>query len=181
MITLNRARRAELIEDADFTLGRSRITDSAAMKDENVCEERPILLREQRHQLLLQLHRISFVAETQPETQTPNVGVDHHSLVLPECVAEDDVGGLAADSRQLHESFHRVGDFAVVPLDQSLAQTNQALRLVAEETGAPDYLLQFFPWSIGKSRGRRKGLEEQRRHHVYTLVGALGAQDRGNE
>src|SRR5450759_678131 len=177
MITLDTAGRADVTEHADFALGRSGVADSPPVKDEQVREQCPIFAGKQRHQILLYFDRILLLREAEAETQPSHVSVDDYAFVLPERVAKDDVCGLASDAGKLDESVHRIWHLAVVALDQSLAESDQALRLVAEEPRALDDLLQFFRRRIGERDGRWKSVKEQRRHHVHALVGALCAQD----
>src|SRR5712691_8237838 len=108
------------------------------------------------------------------------MSINDDSFVFLERVAENNVRGFASDSGELDELLHRVRNLPVVPLDQSPAKADQAPRLVTEEPGALDDLLQFFGRRIGERRGRRKSPKEQRSHHVHALVGALGAQDGGD-
>ena len=60
-----------------------------------------------------------------------------------ERVAEDDVGGLAADAGQRHQVVHGVGHVAVEPFHQFLAEPHQRVGLVAVEAGGPDELFEF--------------------------------------
>jgi hypothetical protein len=97
------ARRADVIEHADFALGVSRLADTPAVKYEKVREERPILSWEQRHQVLLDLDRISLPREAEPVADSRDVGVDDDTFVFMERVVEHDVGGLAADAGEFDE------------------------------------------------------------------------------
>ncbi len=66
-------------------------------------------------------------------------------------------------------------------IEEPAGHSQEALRLVSEKTGWPDQILDF-SW-IGHREGVRVrvSLEQSRRHHIHPLIGALGAQDRGNE
>jgi hypothetical protein len=103
--------------------------------------------------------------------------IDNDSFVLAECIAQDDVRGFSANSRKFDQGVHCIRDFTVVPLDESLPKPYQTLRLIAEESGAPDKLLEFLLLRVGK--GLRGGirLEQERRHHVDAFVRALSAQN----
>src|SRR5213594_1001352 len=66
-------------------------------------------------------------------------------------------------------------------LDQRLSQCDQTLRLVAEEARAPDHLLELLWIGIGERLCSWKSSEDERRHHVDALVGALRAEDCRNQ
>src|SRR4029078_12822717 len=121
---------------------------------------------------LLDLDGIPLPGEAEAKTHARNVGVDDDAFVLSKRIAKNDVRRLTPDSGEFDELLHRVRDCSVVPLDQSLAEPDDALRLVAEKSGALDDLLQFFRRRIGERRSRWESLKEQWSHHVHTLVGA---------
>ena len=58
---------------------------------------------------------------------------------------------------------------------------DDALRLVPEEPGALDDLLDVLLLRARERLDGRIAREQHRRHHVHALVGALRAQDRGDE
>src|SRR5258706_13901911 len=104
------------------------------------------------------------------------MGINDDTFVFLERVAENNVRGFASDSGELYELLHRVRNLSIVPLDQSLAEADQALRLVTVEPCALDDLLQLFRRRTGERGGRRKSPKEYRGHHVQPLVGACVAQ-----
>ena len=69
----------------------------------SVRPDRPVLPRHELHEVLLDLLRIGLPGQAEPAGEALHVGVDHDPLVLAEGVAQDDVGGLAADAGQRHE------------------------------------------------------------------------------
>ena len=110
------------------------------------------------------------------------MGVDDDAFVQAEGVAEDDVRGLPADARELHELGHRARHLAAVALDEGAAEALERLRLVAEEAGGLDERLELFASGICRVvRGGRAGREERRRHHVDAHVGALRREDRRDQ
>src|SRR6266550_575631 len=181
MITLNRARRADLTEHADFALGRSSVADSPAVKDQHVRQHRPIFPRDERHQLPLHFHGIRLASEPEAETESPNVCIDDHAFVFPERVPQNHVGSLAPDTWEFDQSLHRVRNCTAMALDQRFAESDQALRLVTEKPCAFDDLLQLFPLGVGQRLRGGKSLEERGCNHVDALVGALCAQDRRHQ
>jgi len=61
---------------------------------------------------------------------------------LPEPAVEHDIGGLAADSRQLDQFFAAVGHFSAILVDQQLAERDDVLRLGVEQADGLDVLLE---------------------------------------
>src|SRR4051812_36166121 len=112
------------------------------MKNENVRDGRPVILRKKRHQLALDLNWILLTREAEPDAEAPDVRIDNYAFVPMKCVSEYHVGRLAPDAGQLDELVHRGGHLAVVALYQCLAQADEALCLVTEEPRAPNDLLE---------------------------------------
>ena len=167
-----------VVEDARAALRRSRLADPAAVKDQQMREHRPPLAREDLHQRRFDLHRLDLLREAEPLTEARDVGVDDDPLVLPEGIAEDDVRRLPAHAGKAHELFHRRRHVTAVALDHGRRHAEQALRLVPEEAGTPDDLLE----SLGSACDRALA-EGYRANSVgvtmFTrLVGALRAEDR---
>jgi hypothetical protein len=105
------------------------------MMDQQVREQRPLVLRHDLHQVLLDLHRVHRVlGQPQPVADARHVRVDDHAHVLPERVAQHDVGRLAPDAGELRELVHRLRHLPAVPLEQCRRHVSQALGFVAVET-----------------------------------------------
>ncbi len=155
--------------------------DRPAVKDQQVREQRPLLSRHDLHQILLDFHCVGLTREAQTKRHPRDVRVDHDPLVLPECVAEDDVRRLATDAREMRELVHRTRDLAAVLVHDRPSHAHETLRLVAEEPRALDAVLQVLRLRLGQ-RGRVGEAREQlRRHHVDAHVRALGGQNRRDE
>ncbi|MBU6210539.1 MAG: hypothetical protein KGR22_11575, partial [Planctomycetes bacterium] len=60
-----------------------------------MAQEAPVLLRDERHQVALDLHGIIVPGQPEALGEPPDVRVDDHALVDREAVAEHHVGGLA--------------------------------------------------------------------------------------
>ena len=69
-----------------------------------VAKAHPLFFRDNGHQVGFDLVRIVFGREAQALRQAHDMGVDADG-VAAETVAEDDVGGLAADAGQADEVF----------------------------------------------------------------------------
>src|SRR5438876_233728 len=96
------------------------------------------------------------VTAVAPVSPARSASVADDAFVLPERVAEDDVGGFASDAGQFDQSVHRIRNFTVVALDQCFAKSNQALCLVAEEARALDHLFQLIQRCVGERSRCRK-------------------------
>lgn len=112
------------------------------MEDEQMRYQRPIITRNQLHQYLLDLHRVCLVGNAKANNQAADVRIHYDALIHAKRIAEDDVRCFAADARQTNELGHGVWYFAAVGFDDSSRHPEQALRLVAEETGAANHLLE---------------------------------------
>jgi len=69
------------------------------MLDQSMTEIRPLLLREQRHQILLDLDWVIVLGQTQPARQAMHVRINDHTFVLAEPRAQDHVGRLPGNAR----------------------------------------------------------------------------------
>ena len=88
-------RGAKLLEVAPVAFGLAGFADLAAVMDELVTERNPAVLRDDPHEVLLNLwSRIGF-GEREPVGDAQDVGVHDYAFGLAEANAEDDVGGLA--------------------------------------------------------------------------------------
>src|SRR5207244_3901947 len=150
-------------------------------KDEEVREQRPMVPGEERHQVLLDLLRVVVPGEPEQAAQAADVGIHRDPLVDAIDVAQDDVRGLAPDTGQRAELVHRPRYLAAVVRHQYLRHPDQALRLIAEEAGGLDDLLDVRLPSAGQRLGRGVAAEEGGCHQVHAGVGALRGQDRGAE
>src|SRR5688572_28570325 len=106
-------------------------------------ELRPLLARNDLHQVLLDLDRIRLAGETEAERHARDMGVDDDALAPAERVAKDHVRRFAADARELRQLLHRARDIAAMLVDEGARHADEALRLLAEEAGALNAILQI--------------------------------------
>src|SRR5207249_5055888 len=90
------------VHHAQLALRPPRDADLAPVLNQGVREPGPLVARHEGHQIALDLHGIPLLREAEQRRQALHVGVHHDALVLTERRAEHDVGGLAADSGELH-------------------------------------------------------------------------------
>ena len=121
-----------------------------------------------------------WVGPAEAAGQPAEVGVDGDAGDA-EGVAEDDVGGLAADAGQVDEVLEAGRYLAAVPLDQRGAELEQGLGLGAEEAERADDLLEVVAVGPGHRGGVGVGREQGRADGVDPLVGGLGAQHGDDE
>jgi hypothetical protein len=148
--------------------------------NETVTERRPFTPREQRLEVLLDLHRVVLDGEPEPVAQAADVGVDEHGG-LAERGAEDDVRRLPSDAGQRAERLHRVGYRPAVLVGDCARRRLEGLRLLAEEARTLDERLDTRGRRGGERRGCRQLGEERRRHLVHHRVRALRGEDGRDE
>jgi hypothetical protein len=152
------------------------------MVDQQVRPQRPLVLRHDAHEVLLDLHRVDgVVGQVEPVADARHVRVDGDADVLVVRVAEHDVGRLAADAGELGELVHRGRHLAAVPLGEGRPHRPQAFGLVAVEPRGLDVLLERLLRHARVVLGRAVLLEQVFRHEVDPLVRALGRQDRRDD
>src|ERR1700688_1392489 len=127
--------RAEVGDDAARAQRPAGLADLAAMGDQQVGPEGPVALRHEGHQVALDLLGIAFRGQPQAARQPLHVGVDDHSHVLAEGIAQHHVGGLAADARQAPQLFHGRGHLPAMLGHERLSEAEQGARLVVVEAG----------------------------------------------
>ena len=113
------------------------------MPDEPVTEQRPLLLRHERHQIPLNFLRRLLPCQSEPLRQPCDVGVHDDTNVDAERVAQNDVGRLAPDAAQLDQFLHGLRDLPAVFFNDSLAGRPEVARFVPKKAGGLDGLFQF--------------------------------------
>jgi hypothetical protein len=145
--------------------------------DQLIGEGLPRVLRQHRHEIALDLHRVGLAGEAEPRRQPRHVGVDDHADGGAERRRQDHVGGLAGDAGQGHQRVEIGRHLAAVALDQRPGHADQAPRLGAVEARLEDQRLE----RLGRRLGQRVGVgvpgEQRRRQRVDHLVGRLRGQD----
>ncbi len=140
-----------------------------------------MILGNQGDQVLLDFDRIALFGEPKAQAQAGHVGVDDDSDVDVEGVAQDHVGGLAADSGQGGELVHRLWDLAGVVIEKGLGHGADGFALAAKEARGVDIALQLGRIGRGIILGGAILLEEIFGHDIDTKIGALGREDRGDQ
>jgi hypothetical protein len=150
------------------------------VQDQSIRRQRPLRWRHCSAQLLLDDFGIVRTRDANPVRHPKHVSVDGkagHS----KRVAEDDVGGLAADAGQFHEFRHRARHLAAMTLDAGRGHSKKGTGLRAKEPGRLDLRLEI----VSRSRGKRAGVgitrEKRGRDLVHAFVGTLRGEDRGDE
>jgi hypothetical protein len=113
--------------------------------------------------------------------EAADVGIDDDADVLGEGVAEDDVGGFAADAAEGSELVHGLGDAAGVLFDDVGGGFAEGLGFIAEEAGGLDEFFDVFLGGFGEGLGGGVFFEEGGSDEVDADVGALGGEDGGDE
>src|SRR5580693_1492190 len=105
----------------------------------------------------------------------------HHDARLAEGIAEDHVGGLAANARQGDKLLQRVRNFPAEAIAQRLAEPDERLRLGTEIPRRLDYLLEFGLVRGGVVSGGAVPGEKHPGYLVDPPVRSLGGQDRRDQ
>ncbi|MPN02405.1 hypothetical protein SDC9_149621 [bioreactor metagenome] len=153
---------------------------ATAVEDQGVAEHRPIGGVEQL--LKVGLDDLGFrrgrPAEAFRNPQYMGVGGDGGQ---PESMTSHHIGGLAPDTRQLHQVIDADRHLAVVVIGDLAAQPLQRRRLVAEEAGGPNDLFEFGPVGLSQRLRGRPAREKHRGDFVHPDIGRLGRQHRGDQ
>ncbi len=151
------------------------------MLDQGVAEPDPAGGRDRRVQVALHLFRIGLLRPAEPAGKAPDVGVDDDAARGIERRAENDVRGLAADTREGEERVHRPRNRTAVLLGDGPGGASDRLRLGVEEPGRPDDFLERAARRPRERRGVREAPEDFGRDEVDAGIGALGRENRRNE
>src|SRR5882757_6082501 len=120
------------------------MADPATVPDQPVGGGSPLLARQERTDILLDFFRVGMRCPAEPARQPGKVGV-HRQAGLAEGIAEHQIGGLAAYTREGHKLLERVRHLPAEAVTQSLSEGDELVRLGPEETGGPDEPLEFCP------------------------------------
>ena len=180
LLRVNSDLRAERGDDAALAIRISRGAYPSSVMDENVGEVDPVLLGNELHQFLLHLLRVLAVRETETVREAEDMGVHDEPHGDAESGSEDDVRGLAGDPGKRQKLFHRPGHLASKIGGDFRGRALDRFRLVPEEAGRADDLLDLAP--LRRRRIRDGGIagEESGGDHVHPHVGALRREDRGD-
>jgi hypothetical protein len=122
-------------------------------------KQRPVLPREERHEVALDHERVVGAREPEPPRHAPDVRVHRDAHVGVERVAEHHVGRLAPHAGEGGQRVHVGRHPAAVALDQPLGHRDEVPGLVAVEARGPhDGLHVLHPrrGERGRGRGRRR-------------------------
>src|SRR5437588_1741733 len=169
-------RRAEVVEHALLAERAPGVADPPAVQDQAQREIGPLLLWDDRADVLLDLDRVLAVGQFQAIAEPIHVRVDGEAGHA-ESDAQDHVCRLAADPREGHQVLHPRRHLTAEALDEGPGGAQDRLGLLPEEAGRHDQ-----PLHLGRIGGRQRGrrwpaLEEQGGGLVDRLVGRLGAED----
>jgi hypothetical protein len=76
------------------------------MPDQPVAPIRPVLARDQLHQIALDLFRILMFGQAQPLRQSDNVRVYNDAFIFSECVAQHDIRRFSTYSGKFAKFLH---------------------------------------------------------------------------
>jgi len=117
--SLNPRRGADIREHARLAPWHSCYTDPAAMENQQVRNERPVIPWDERHENLFYFDGVSLVGESKPDTKPAHVSVDDNSIIDIECIAKHDVRSLSSHTGKIHQLFHCRGNVSAMTLGNS--------------------------------------------------------------
>ena len=128
-----------------------------------VAEIGAFLRGEYLSQLLLHLFRVFALGQSQLAANADAVGIADHTPRLPVQIAQQQIGGLSAHTRQLQQRLHGVRHFAAVLLQQHPAGQHDVLCFLAIKAAGMDVglnigyvrICQRLQGRIGGKKGRR--------------------------
>jgi len=141
----------------------------------------PVFPWDDLHQGLLDFFGRGLPGEVKAAGEALDVGVDDDAFRFPVGDAEDDAGGLAAAAGKLDEFSHRVRHLAGMLFGNGPATGTDGFGFVAEKASGFDEVFKFARWCFGKIGGGPVLGEEGGGDFVDADVGALGAENGGDE
>jgi len=151
------------------------------MEDEPVAPFGPMGLGDEAHEGAFDFDGIGFFGEGEALGEASDMGIDDNADRLLEGVTEDDVGGFASDTAEVGEGIHIGGDLAVVMEEKIEGGFADAAGFAAEKAGGLDQRFEFCRVGGCHLGGGGEALEEGRGDHIDPAIGALGAEDGGDE
>lgn len=97
---LHAGRWAKVGQETGLATWLPSITDATAMPDEKMGQHGPLLPRERRDEILLDLFGRLFFRETHEPGKTLDMGINDHTFVDAKRVAQHDIRSLPSDARQ---------------------------------------------------------------------------------
>ena len=161
----------------DVAFWQTRRAYSPPMPNHLVRKSDPVPTRYNLHEVGLDSFWLRFSRQAESLSQAHDMGAHHHALGDTKSRAQYHVGSLACHAGQLQELVHGVRNRSVPALDQGARGKNQALRLVAEESGRPDQVFDLASFGARHGCRGREADKERGCDEVDALISALGRQD----
>jgi len=163
------------------TFRRARHTKRAAVQNDTVCEDDPLILGDDLDQVLLDLDRVGFPGEVEACGDALHMSVDHHSGGDVVGRAQHHIGSLSGGAGNgeefLHGPWHLTAEFR----DYFLRRAHNRFRLVIEKSGGADVLRQHLRRDGGEILRRGILGEQPGSNFVHPLIGALRRENSGHE
>ena len=168
------------LERAVRAARRTRDADLPAVVDQLMREGDPTVLRNELHQVMLDLLRLVVDRKLKPAREAQDMRVDDHADgdLIP--APAHDVGRLAGDAGKLEQLFHGLRDLVAEALDDGFGGALDGLGLIAEEAGGADQRFELGQGSGGHVLRAGIGAEERGCDQIDAGVGALRGEDGGD-
>ncbi len=135
-----------------------------------------LLIRHERGEIEFDLVWVGVLRESESLREAHDVGVDADGL-LPESVAEQDIGCFSSYARKSKKFVQLVGHFAIEPLNDLTAAVVNRASFIPVEIDFADLLFQFRQRLAGIVFRRPVFLEKIGSHSVDEFVPRLSCQD----
>lgn len=146
-----------------------------------MAEVHPLLARDKLIQLPFNDFWVLALCKSKAIGEALDMGIDDHSRGDIEGIAEDDIRGLSADSREGRERIKGGGNLALVVLDDLGRHGTKILGLGSEEARGLDQGLDILLARDGQRGGVREAGEEYGGYLVDPGVRTLSGEDRGDK
>jgi CRP/FNR family transcriptional regulator, cyclic AMP receptor protein len=156
------------------------VTHPPTMPHHVVREHRVVLLREESSHVGFDLVWVLLGGPSEAPRQASEMSVDGDPG-HPEGIAQHNVRSLPSYARQTHERIKIRRYLTREVITKPLPDELDRLCLLSEEARGGDEGLQLLPVCARIARRIRIGIEKRRCHFVDPLIGALRAQDCGNQ
>lgn len=159
------------------------VADGAAVKDNAVAKQRPapvFFFGDNGHQVEFEFDRVAVFGQAQAAAESNHVRVADDTLYT-KAIAQNDIGGLSADTVKGEQLVHRLRDDAAESFENGRTGFLDAFGFVAVKAGRADVVFKLFLRDFEPVFGAAVFFEQVLGDDVDAGVSALGGQDRGNQ
>src|SRR3984885_5479680 len=169
---------AELLQRAIHTPRIPRNTNLPPMMNQLMGKSDPPVLRNDLHQILLDLLRSRLFGQLQPSRQPHHMRIDNPPPRNSKPRPQPPLPGLPSHPRQPQNLLHRLRNLPPKLLHHNPCRPLNRLRLIPKKSRSPNQLLKLRQGSRSHRLRSRKRLEQLRRDQVHPNIRTLRRQNR---